>query len=507
MIGPSHTHISTATLYASSSQIELDTQALTDFVQDLATQHPAAYRALTTLVQQHQEDQLKQALQAPDEFPDSLFLSLLTPALREQLARLSHTQAYPSLAKIIREAPSHTDGVKHTIYSLFAKASPLFAPIQTTYQQLKFWVSTMISTLAPLFEVFIPKTSVIAYDLAAISEATDLLIEQKIQEEQIPSVVVAVVYQGQVVKTSAYGKAQDNEINSDDKLLAANTQTVYRLDSLTKQFTATAMMKLVERGLVKLDEPISTYIKNTPQAWDAITIRHLITHHAGFQYQLEEEEYPTLYEQDQYPVPQDYLAQLFAQKPEPGKYIYSNIGYDLLGVVIKNVTQKPYSGFMKETFFAPLQMKHTGSYANASNTDNFAIGYALQPGPAKTLTATNSYPDIINEDIPLAAAGILSTIEDMVKWELALQGDDLLSTASKRMLEQSFVEVWAPGKTDRGAIFLSASGVGWGYNTSFIRYPASHSAVIVMANFDGTGADSPDMSALAFEIAQLYPLG
>ena len=405
------------------------------------------------------------------------------------------------------QVPSHGQSVTNPVRNLFSTKSPLVAPIQLTYQQLVLWVKFIFRPLVDLINLCKPSKAAVTFEnsLQDISTVIDTLVQQRRQERQIPSVVMAVIHQGQIIKTAAYGKAQDNTINPDDKLLEANTDTVYRVDSLSKQFTATAIIKLVEQGLAKLDEPIHTYLENTPPAWETITVRQLITHQAGFQYQLDEGEYPSIREQDQFPISQDYLARLFAQKPDPGKHIYSNIGYDILGIIIKNVTQKPYSAFMQETFFTPLKMSRTGIFANASNTDNFAIGYALQPGEAKNLTATNSYPDIINEDIPLAGAGILSTIEDMAQWELALQGNQLLSEASKHTLEHSLTDVWTRGRTDTGTPFLSASGVGWGYNASFIRYPASQSAVIVIANFDGTTGDSANIAELAFEIAQLYP--
>lgn len=327
------------------------------------------------------------------------------------------------------------------------------------------------------------------------------------QARHIPSVVVTVIHHGEVIKTEAYGQAQDNTIDPTSRSVPAGTQTVYRLDSLTKQFTATAIMKLVEQDLIDLDVPIHRYIAQAPASWEGITVRHLITHQAGFAYQLPDGQYPSITEQDEFPGPETYLTRLFAQQPEIGKHIYSNIGYELLGVIIKNVTQQSYSAFMQDTFFTPLGMLDTGVTANTNNTANFAIGYVMQSaGEDATLTPVNSLPQLINEDIPLAGAGILSTIEDMAIWERALQDPAFLNPESQQTLWESSQGVWTPGKTDNGTTFLSASGVGWGYNTSYIRYPASQSAVIIMANLDGTQADSANIPELAFEIAQLYSL-
>jgi CubicO group peptidase (beta-lactamase class C family) len=519
MLGPVNTHSAPINLYRSSEQTDPNVAHLNNFIDDLATHHPAAYAALSEIINRQEESQLKAALQeGPDRLPASImtFLSLLTPPLRERFAILSHTEAYTLLAALVPTSQPRSDGedVKNSIQNLATHHHSPVAPIHTTYQQLALWVGFMLRPLVFLLNLFKPTQAPTMSEeaLQNASQATDTLSQQRMQERRIPSVVVTVIHKGQVIKTAAYGKAQYNIINPNDKSLelTADTQTVYRVNSLSKQFTATAILKLVEQGLVDLEASISTYIKNAPPEWKAITVRQLMTHRAGLPYQLAGE-YPPISEQDQFPVPEDYLSRLLAQEPKPGRHIYSNVGYDLLGVIIKNVTQKPYSTFMQETFFTPLQMTRTGVSANIVNTDNFAIGYALQPGGTQILTATNSLPDNslpdnFNEDVPLAGAGILSTIEDMAKWELALQGTQMLSKASKQILEQSLSEVWAQGKTDNGTTFLSAGGTGWGYNSSFIRYPASQSAVIVMANFDGTSAGSANISELAFEIAQLYPL-
>jgi CubicO group peptidase (beta-lactamase class C family) len=432
--------------------------------------------------------------------------------------------------------------VTHSLHLLNDKYSQDVAPIQTMHQKLALFVVLLLQPIVFLLNLFksaqptvaensqqdtpkvrdalIQQPTVVApivetpstrESIQAISTITDALIDDAMQARHIPSVVVSVIHQGQIVKTAAYGVAQDNralaEVIPDFKrveLLPANTETVYRVDSLSKQFTAAAILKLVEQGYVNLDATIDTYIIDAP--WKDITVRQLITHEAGFAYQLSGEKYPSIATQDQFPIPQDYSTRLFDQERDPGKHIYSNIGYDILGVIIKNITKKSYSAFMQETFFTPLKMANTGVSNTVSDTDNFAIGYALQ-GTEKTLAALNFNPFIdeeINEDIPLAGAGIFSTIEDMTRWEFALQGSSILSRASKQLLSDL---VWSAGETDEGTTFLATSGVGWGYNASFIRYPASQSAVIVMANLNGTGPDNANIAELAFEIAQLYPLG
>lgn len=329
-------------------------------------------------------------------------------------------------------------------------------------------------------------------------------VTEFMKAHHIPSVTIGLVINGEIAYKEAFGDAKKLIPGVNDIPVASTTQTTYRLASLTKQFTATAIMKLVEQGKIDLDTSIKKYIPNAPSTWEKVTVRDLIYHNGGFAYQLPIAEYPTLKEQDQYPTPESYLHILTSQEPQPGKHIYSNIGYELLGMIIKEVAQKSYSAYLEETFFDPLKMKQTNITSNIDNTENFAIGYAYEN---QKLMPLNLYPDIVQEDIPLAGAGISSSLTDLFKWEQALQSDAFLSKESQAVLwGEEGESVWNVGHTEKGDPMLAVSGAGWGYNTSFVRFPAKNAAVIVLSNLNGTGPNGANIPELTAKLADLLHL-
>lgn len=273
------------------------------------------------------------------------------------------------------------------------------------------------------------------------ADAVDDYVLTEMQKQHIPGLSLAVMKDGKIVKTKGYGLA-----NVELKV-PATTETVYEIGSVTKQFTAAAILMLVEGGKVGLDDKIGTYVPNLPETWQPITIRHLLTHTSGLKNMTSIEDFP---KRMVVPVTPTEAIKLMVGYPlefAPGeKWAYSNTGYFLLGMVIEKASGKSYGAFMKERIFTPLQM--TATCVNDENDiiPNRASGYSWAEGSLHNAAA-------ISMTWPYAAGAIASTVTDLAKWDAALYGDTLLKKTSRDAM-------WTPAKLNGGA--MSGYGFGWG---------------------------------------------
>ena len=225
---------------------------------------------------------------------------------------------------------------------------------------------------------------------------------------------------------------RDNEILFNKGFGSANLEwdipntpmTKFRLGSVTKQFTAAAILLLEERGKLKIDDPIKKYLPDTPEAWDKITVFNLLTHSSGIPNFTSFPEYRK--EQLFSHTPKE-IVDIFRDKPlefEPGeKMNYSNSGYILLGYLLENVSGEKYQDFVQKNIFDPLGMKDSGYDSNSAIMPRRAAGYS--PGPAGLINA-----DYVDMTIPFSAGALYSTTEDLLRWEQGLFGGKLLSKES-----------------------------------------------------------------------------
>ena len=302
---------------------------------------------------------------------------------------------------------------------------------------------------------------------------------------------ILVAQNGQPIVSKGFGMANM-------ELAVPNTpQTVFRLGSVTKQFTAMAIMILQERGKLRVSDPACQYLAECPAAWRPLTVRHLLTHTSGIPNYTN---LPDFSRAAVLPTSSAELVGRLVDKPlefAPGdKFAYSNSGYYLLGLIIERASGKPYADFLQEAIFAPLAMKQTG-YDNPSRIlTNRAAGYARQAGE----TVNAAYMDMT---IPYAAGGLYSTTEDLFRWDRALYGDTLVS-------QKSLAEIFTPFKGgygygwsigqrfDRQAI---AHGGGiYGFATQVDRFPADRVTVIVLSNVETApaGRMANDLAAMVF---------
>ena len=332
-----------------------------------------------------------------------------------------------------------------------------------------------------------------------VSDAVDDYIKKAMSRQHIPGLSLVVVRDGKVVKAKGYGLA------SLELGVPASPETVYELASATKPFVATAIMLLVQDGKIGLEDKVSKYLDETPEAWKSVTIRHLLSHTSGIKD----------YSSDlRRAFPYDTSPEKFAQEVmreslnfAPGKkWAYSNTGYVLLSMVVLKASGKSYDAFLQERVFKPLGMKATRRDSPDEVVPNRAAGYLWVGGGGLRNADFLKYLMMNQGD-----GGILSTAPDLAKFDAALSTDRLLSAANRDVL-------WTPVKLNDGK--THGYGLGWflgevnghkhvyhpggspGANTMISRYPDDRLTVIFLTNGGAAYAQGLDLG-----IAQRYVPG
>jgi D-alanyl-D-alanine carboxypeptidase len=251
---------------------------------------------------------------------------------------------------------------------------------------------------------------------------------------------VLLAKNGKLILVKGYGVANI-------ELGVANTPaTKFRLGSITKQFTATAILQLEEKGKLKVGDSISKYIPDSPAAWDGITIHHLLTHTSGIPSYTDQAGYQT-HMRDLAGAPLDFIDR-FRDLPlefTPGeKFHYDNSGYFLLGVIVERASGMRYEEYLQKNIFQPLGMTDTGYDWPATILKDRASGYSKGAGGEQVNA------EFLDMGQPYAAGSLYSTVLDLYKWDRALYTTKVLSAQS---LEAAFT----PGKFDW------AEGIKYGY--------------------------------------------
>lgn len=307
---------------------------------------------------------------------------------------------------------------------------------------------------------------------------------------------ILVARDGKVIVSKGYGMAN---VEYD---MPNTPKTVFRLASVTKQFTAAAIMMLQERGKLNINDAACKYLSDCPAAWQPITIRHLLTMTSGIPGVTATE----LGALRGLPVPWDQWLEATAKKPlefAPGeKFKYSGSGYTLLGFIIERVSGKSYGEFLQENIFMPLGMKQTGYEDPLRIIKNRATGYRQLPGDPVTNVP---YAEMIRL---YAAGGIYSTTEDLLLWDKALYTEKLLSRKSIDEMFTPFRDMY-PGKSyaygwwtsqEFGRTEIAHGGNLAGFITYISRFPSEKVTVIVLSN-NGRGSSgkiSNVLSAIVF---------
>ena len=334
------------------------------------------------------------------------------------------------------------------------------------------------------------------------SDQIDKYIEEQMHNLQISGLSLAVVKDGESIKTRGYGFANI------ELQVPASEASIYQIASVTKQFTATAVMILVEEHKIGLDDKITQYLSNLPLDWQSITIRHLLTHTSGIV------SYTSLPEWDRnlYPISKEEIMKLVAKYPlnfQPGNaWDYNNTGYFLLGMIIEKVSGQSYSGFLKERIFTPLNMKDTRVNDLNSLIKNRTSGYERT---SRLINARDSDPSW-----GYAAGALISTVTDLTKWDAALYTEKILKRHS---LEQMWTPVilnngetfpygfgWAINKINGHRVIWHNGGIQ-GFCSSILRFPDDQVTVIVLINQTPLPVDQIALKVASFSIKGLLPPG
>ncbi|HEX8397936.1 MAG TPA: serine hydrolase domain-containing protein [Pyrinomonadaceae bacterium] len=326
------------------------------------------------------------------------------------------------------------------------------------------------------------------------ADKIDDYVRAQMNERHIPGAALAVVRAGKTVKLESYGLA-NVELN-----VPATKDTVFEIGSVSKQITAAAVMLLVEEGKINLDEKISKYLPNTPESWNKVTVRNLLTHTSGIK------NYTGLsgFELIKRSKRDDFIKAVGALplEFEPGeRWIYSNTGYNLLGFIIESASNKSYWDFLRERIFIPLGMNQTADRDPQFIVRNRADGYEWENN---RLTGRDwDLTDLF------AAGAIVSTIADLAKWEMGLRGDAFLKKTSKEQIWTPFVLNdgkpysygfgWNVGEF-RGHKLISHTGHTAGFSAAISRYANDDLTVIVLTNLGTVGIGGQ----IARGVAKIY---
>lgn len=373
-----------------------------------------------------------------------------------------------------------------------------------------FGPSRSVAFLASVMATFVLAGGIRTASADASGKATDDYLRHQMAERHIVGMAVAVIQHGKVRKIGTYGQA------SREFSLPVRTSTPFSVASISKSFTAVAIMMLVEAGKLRLDDRIGSYLSDLPPGWHGITVRQLLSHTSGVP-DVAVDDYGTSAIAE---TPAE-MMKVLGNRPadfSPGStYRYNQTNYVLLGMLIERVSGKPYEEFCAQLLFAPIRLRtpvfgdaRTIVSERATTYTPFRYG-GPRPVPL-------GHAEVLNAEMPAMTypgGGLNISIADFADWLAALLGGKLIS-------EESLKAIWAPTTLVDGSIFQRPPGsslwrgygLGWvlgleephpfaggtgGIRASFFVYPKDDLAVIVLTNTQGSRPES-----LVEGVAQRY---
>jgi len=292
--------------------------------------------------------------------------------------------------------------------------------------------------------------------------------------------------QGEIILAKGYRWANR------EKKIPNSRETLYTIASLSKPFTAAAILQLEERGKLKINDLFNKYMKNVPEDKKTITIAHLLSHTSGFRdnrLKLQGLNRKTF---------DDIFKRTMSTKlgSIPGeKGVYSNVGYVMLGIVIEVASGVPFEKYMKENIFKPAGMLHTG-FLNDGFVDKnkTASGYIMYKGKPRDTGSCATLPfGWLNR----GCAGIVSSVDDLMRFASVMHTDKILKSEHRKKWldpipewQKTFKKIrsygWALGRTREGHFIYQHNGLnprGWG--GGFMSIPAKDTVIIIQSNFIG----------------------
>ena len=298
--------------------------------------------------------------------------------------------------------------------------------------------------------------------------------------------VVLVAKKGEIILSKGYGWAdRENKIPN-------SPATVFNIGSVTKQFTASAILKLVEQGKIKTSDKISSYFVQTPSDKKDITIHQLLTHTSGISNRTGGFRYHEASKEQ-------FLKEFFESElqSQPGTtYQYANANYIMLTAILELVSGQTYNAFLQENLFGPAQMTSTGYKRINFSTERLAHGYYYNRDDEKWTdwgTTQQHLPYNNNHWYSIGKGDIHSTIEDLYKWHVALKNNVVLEPKTRKTQETAYVAEnhnmpsyygygWAISKSDRDTKIVAHNGSNGLYFADFVRFIDDDVVVIYITN-------------------------
>jgi CubicO group peptidase (beta-lactamase class C family) len=341
-------------------------------------------------------------------------------------------------------------------------------------------------------------SSALAQSPAASADAVGDYVRAEMERQHIPGVALLVARGGKIVRAEGFG------LSNVELQVPVKPETVFQSGSMGKQFTATAVMMLVEEGKVGLDDPLTKYFPDAPPTWKEVTVRELLSHTAGFT------DYPKKFN-----FRKDWTEAELLKVVEgiplaypPGtKWDYSNLGYLTLGLLIHHVTGEFYGDFLQQRIFQPLGMTTTRIISEADIVPDRAAGYRLVKGELKN---QEWVAPMVNTT---ADGSLYFSILDLAKWDAALYTEKLLKRSSLDLM-------WTPVKFKNGQPNKDGYGFGWfisekkghriighdgawqGFKSAIARYVNDQLTVVALANLEQAKPED-----IATHVAEMYLSG
>ena len=331
---------------------------------------------------------------------------------------------------------------------------------------------------------------------SAQADAIDDYVTAQMRKQHIPGLALAVIRDGKAIKVQGYGLA-NVETNT-----PAKPDSVFKIGSVSKQFIATGVMVLVNDGKVAVDDKIGKYLEGSPEIWQDITVRHVLTHTSGLV--RESPGFSAMQAQsDAEVIKAAYQTPLRFQPGE--KFEYCNLGYFILAEIIRKASGQEWPAFMEQRVFKPLGMNDTRTTDMTAVIPRRADGYVYSNGKLQNGATV----------ISLRPSGaFISTANDLVKWNAALDSGTVLP---KPVLEQMWTRVKLNDGTEQ------PYGFGWyldkagthsqvrhggslaGFRSEYTRLTDDNLSVIVLTNVDGARTDAIAVNVAANYIKDLLP--
>lgn len=316
-----------------------------------------------------------------------------------------------------------------------------------------------------------------------------------------PGATALVYKDGKVLYRNAVGLA-NLELG-----VAMKPENVIEIGSITKQFTAVAILMLVEQGKLSVDDEITEFMPDYPTNGKKITVHNLLNHTSGIKSYTSMQSFMSLARQDMTPTE---LIGHFKNEPmdfDPGeKWMYNNSGYIILGHIIEVVSEKSYAEFIAENIFIPLGMKSSYYGSMTELIPNRATGYS----PDENGWRNANY---LSLTLPYAAGSLMSTVDDMLVWHKAIHNNTLITSESKiKAFTNTKLNNGDPTNYGYGWMMSDVNGTSsiehgggiFGYTTSGIYIATENIYVIVLTNRDGSSPDRVAAKIAAYALGKPY---